>query len=368
MSIEIGDKIDVKRIRSLTVLSGGLAESDPAKEAADESPRASLYQRTMNTVMMNERTLSRVPLWRRIVYKRIPVFAAEALESYVQRKKFDVIISWSDMHALALAAIQKIMHSSVPHVALMFWISKPKKASILKYVYPQISTIILWTSAHRDFAINRLGVPPEKIKFITYYVDQKFFRPMPRETDMICSVGVEMRDYPTLIEAMRGLDIKCHIAAGKTRGFLQDTVKAIYREHSLPPNLTVGLIPFSELRNLYARSRFVVIPLLPTDSDNGLTSILEAMAMGKAVICSRTVGQVDVIIDGKTGIFVPQGDPLALRESIKYLWEHPEVAEQMGREGRKRIEEKFTWDQFVENIKNIVVETVEKERSRVGRA
>lgn len=353
--LRIGD------IKSLTVFSGGLSYADRAKEEADELPLASLYQRTLHTTMMHEGFLEQAPRWRRALYRRLPFALAEAIESFSIRKKFDVVVSWSDMHALSFAALLKLTHRRMPHVALMFWISKPKKAFILKHVHSRISTLVLWTSTHRDFAINRLHIPPEKIRFITYYVDHKFFRPMPRETDMICSVGMEMRDYPTFIEAMRGLDIKCHIAAGIARGKLFDTVKAIYKEPSLPPTLTVGSLSATELRALYARSRFVVIPLLPTDSDNGLTTILEAMAMGKAVICSRTKGQVDVIIEGKTGIFVPQGDPLALRDAIRYLWENPDIADQMGREGRKVVEDRFTWERFVDNIKNIVIETVSAE-------
>jgi glycosyltransferase involved in cell wall biosynthesis len=360
MTADAIDGYGIGNIKSLTVVSGGLAASDYAKEENDECPRASLYQRTLSTDMMDETFLRRAPRLRRILYRRMPFYLAEALESFMIKKRYDVVISWSDMHALVFAGLQKLSRSKVPHVALMFWISKPKKAFILKHVHTHITTLILWTSTHREFAIKRLGIPPEKIKFIPYYVDQKFFRPMGQESDMICSVGVEMRDYPTFIEAMRGVEIRCHIAAGMARGMLFDTVKAIYREPSLPPNITVGSLPPKDLRALYARSRFVVVPLLPTESDNGLTTILEAMAMGKAVICSRTKGQIDVIIEGKTGIFVPQGDPLALREAIKYLWEHPEVADQMGREGRRRIEEKFTWDQFVNNIRDAAVETVNK--------
>jgi glycosyltransferase involved in cell wall biosynthesis len=241
----------------------------------------------------------------------------------------------------------------------MFWISKPKKAAVLKRVYSHINTIVLWTSAHRDFAINTLEIPDEKIRFIPYYVDQKFWRPIEQQTDMICSVGIEMRDYPTLIEAMRPLEIKCHIAAGETRGIVSSTVKAIYQQGPLPSNIIVGRLLSYELRALYARSRFVVIPLLPSKSDNGLTVILEAMAMGKAIICSRTAGQRDVIQEGKTGIFVPQGDPQALREAIQYLWNHPEEAERMGREGRTYIEIHNTWEQFITNVKSFAEELVE---------
>ena len=82
--------------------------------------------------------------------------------------------------------------------------------------------------------------------------------------------------------------------------------------------------------------------------------------MGKAIICSRTTGQRDVIQEGKTGMFVPQGDPKALREAIQYLWDNPEVSRQMGNAGRKYIETHNTWEQFVNNIKSFGEELVEK--------
>jgi len=185
------------------------------------------------------------------------------------------------------------------------------------------------------------------------------------KTDMICSVGMEMRDYPTLLEAIKGCnEIKCHIAAGTVKPRdVYDTARAVYEADNIPANVTVGRKEPRELRELYARSRFVVVPLLPTDTDNGLTSTLEAMAMGKPVICSRVKGQVDVIRDGKTGILVPQGDPDALRDAINYLWNNPEVAEKMGQEARTYIEENHTLEQWVDAIKGALQTAIDKKKA-----
>jgi glycosyltransferase involved in cell wall biosynthesis len=348
--------------KALTLLTTGLGHVEMAKEDNDESPRASLYQKTINTDMMYEGFLNRAPVWRRWIYKYIPVVLAQVIEAYFIRKKYDIIISWSDPHALLMALLFKLTFKRYPHLALMFWISKPKKASLLKRVHTHMDKIILWTSKHREFAINQLGISSNKIIFIPYYVDHKFWRPFVQETDIICSVGVEMRDYPTFIQAMRPLGIRCHIAAGEARGKIFETVKAIYNTGELPPNLTVGKLGPVELRNLYARSKFVVVPLLPSDSDNGLTVILEAMAMGKAVICSRTKGQVDVIQDGVTGIYVEPQNPQALSEAILRLWNKPKLAEQMGQAGRKYIESNNTFEQFIENINQAAIGIIQNKR------
>jgi glycosyltransferase involved in cell wall biosynthesis len=80
--------------------------------------------------------------------------------------------------------------------------------------------------------------------------------------------------------------------------------------------------------------------------------ILEAMAMGKAVICSRTEGQVDVIQDGVTGLLVRPGDAKALRDAIVGLWRDPERARVMGEAARKHVEKHHTLDKFCRDVRS----------------
>jgi glycosyltransferase involved in cell wall biosynthesis len=179
---------------------------------------------------------------------------------------------------------------------------------------------------------------------------------------MICAVGREMRDYATLVEAIRDWNVPCHIAAkvdiGKTDPWMTDLRDA----DKLPPHITLGTKPYPELRDLYARSRFVILPLYPTDTDNGVTAMTEAMAMGKAVICTKVDGQRDVLVDGVNGIFVPPRDPAALRKAIEYLWSHPEECDRMGREGRKRVEQFHTLERFVDGVQGAIEAAVAEVR------
>ena len=327
-------------------------------ELADECPRNTLFEEALECDLFDGNRLGEPTPVRRALSRIIPRDVMLTFAAFAARKKYRVIIAWTDIGAMLLALLLMLRRSRQPLVAMMFWISRPWKARMLRLTHRRIDRIILWTSAHRDFAVEKLGVPPEKITFIPHFVDDRFFRPMPAEggTDMICSAGREMRDYPTLIRAMRELDIKCHIAAGAFRGTMEHTVRAIYEQGPLPANVSVGLLGPTQLRTLYSRSRFVVVPLLETDSDNGLSVILEAMAMGKAVICSRVQGQRDVIREGLTGILVPQGDHVALRNAIRHLWEHEEIARRMGAEGRTHIERHHSLDGFVARVRAVVEE------------
>jgi glycosyltransferase involved in cell wall biosynthesis len=187
------------------------------------------------------------------------------------------------------------------------------------------------------------------------------------QPDLISTSGREMRDYGTLITAIRDLNVRCHIGATTMKGKKDRWIDDVERAKPLPPHITVGLNEkISDIRTWYARSHFVVLPLFPCLQAIGSTVILEAMAMERPVICSRVDGQRDIIIEGKTGLFVPPEDPRALRDAIKYLWDNPQVAAAMGKEARKRVEQYFTLDNWIDRIKATVEEIITtKSRKKV---
>jgi glycosyltransferase involved in cell wall biosynthesis len=349
-------------MKTLTVAYGGLDRPPlvelERRELAGECPRTTFYEKQLNSDMLDERSVEEIRGARGTFYRRLPTGLAQALEAFSRRGRYDALISWGEPFGIPLAALLKAAGARTPHIALFSWISTLKKAALLARVHSHIHRLVVWSSVQYDFAINRLGIPPARVVQLRWLVDEQFWRPTTAPSDMICAVGREMRDYPTLVEAIRDWNVPCHIAA-KLDLRKKDQWRSDLRESSsFPGHITIGPKSASDLRTLYARSRFVVIPLYPTDTDNGVTVMTEAMAMGKAVICSRVDGQRDVLQDGVNGIFVPPGDPPALRHAMEYLWTHPEECERMGREGRKRIERFHTLDQFVAGVRLAVEEAI----------
>jgi glycosyltransferase involved in cell wall biosynthesis len=339
-----------------------------ALEAADAHPRHLQFEDTLCGDVLDSGFIENVSPAKRLVYRRLPRWVCEVLEVYARRRGYDAVVSWSERSALLFALLLKITGAKTRHITLVYWVSPPKKALLFKLLQSHIDHIVTWSTVQRAFMIDRLRIPPSRITLTHFPVDHRYWRPLGTPTDMICAAGNEMRDYPTLIEAMRGLDISCHIAVrdvppGTSRKVA--STRAILSSANLPPNVTVGSKTYPELRALYARSRFCVIPLRPTDTDNGVSTILELMAMGKAVICSRVKGQVDVIEDGKTGIYVPQGDPHALRQAIQYLWDRPELADQMGQEARRRVEARLNLDDFARTVRTAVDNVIGQPRLAV---
>jgi glycosyltransferase involved in cell wall biosynthesis len=112
------------------------------------------------------------------------------------------------------------------------------------------------------------------------------------------------------------------------------------------------------LRDLYASSRFAVVPLREIEFDAGAQAALEAMAMGKPVILTRTLGQEDLILtDGAQGVYVKPDDEGSLRRAIQALARDPSEADRMGQAGRRLAVERHSVDGYARRLASIVRET-----------
>jgi glycosyltransferase involved in cell wall biosynthesis len=326
--------------------------------ATGERPRKDYVElaRVLGAEVVDESYLTRksTPLVR-IVERVAGRPAAQVVEALLRGGDYDHVFAWPERIALPLALLHKIAHVDRDVVMVAAWASRGGKAFMLRrlQVHTRLRAIVCCSSAQLEIAATRLGVPRDKLHLVLQPVDELFWRPSPQApTNLICAVGSTGRDYETLVSAIRDLDLELRIAVG--RGDLRDTPLERRLEGKLPPNATIQHLSPAELRDLYAAARFVVIPVLDVEFDAGVTALTEAMAMGKAVIVTRTRGQIDVIEDGEQGIYVPPRDPQALRRAIEYLVGHPEEAERMGRAGRALIEERHTLTAWVERLAAIV--------------
>jgi len=310
----------------------------------------------------DEATLELAPERVRARRRGLPPWMQLALEVHRRRSEYDVVVTWGERLSLALMALQRFSRSAKPHIPMMYWFSKPNVRLPMRAFGRSLHAIVTWSSFQRRYAVERLGVPAERIYLVKHFVDQRFWTPRDCATDMISAAGKEMRDYPTLLESLEGTNLRCHIATDRVLvpGWFRN--KSASTEGLVPagmPNVSIGkMTSETEMRDLYARSRFTVVPVLPSDTDNGVTVILEAMAMGRPVICSRTRGQVDVIQEGITGVLVPPGDPAALRTELLSLWNDPERARAMGRKARTHVEEHHTLEKFCSDVRRAVVTSV----------
>lgn len=94
----------------------------------------------------------------------------------------------------------------------------------------------------------------------------------------------------------------------------------------------------ADMRSVFESCHLVT---LPSYGEGIPTVLLEAAASGRAIVATDVPGCRDVVVDGSTGLLVPQQDPLALAEAFEKLICDPEMRQAMGKAGRKNIERRF---------------------------
>lgn len=116
---------------------------------------------------------------------------------------------------------------------------------------------------------------------------------------------------------------------------------------------TSGPQPHDVVIEALRRSMFAVVPSVCQEAF-GL-SALEAMAVGRPVIASRSGGLADLVVPGQTGLLTPPGDVDALAEAMVLLRDHAELRERMGSLARRRAEN-FGEDPIVERVERVYEE------------
>jgi len=76
--------------------------------------------------------------------------------------------------------------------------------------------------------------------------------------------------------------------------------------------------------------------------------LIEAMELGLPIVASNVGGIPDVVVDGVSGLLVPEKDPAALAEAFKRLAADPRLVQTLLAGSRRRIQECFTWDGIIE--------------------
>ena len=94
------------------------------------------------------------------------------------------------------------------------------------------------------------------------------------------------------------------------------------------------------------------------------SAVLDAMAMGLAVVGTRAGGIPEAVVHGSTGLLVPPGEPKPLAAAIVRLLKDPLLRSQYGHAGRARVEEHFGVDKLVEGTLAVYHDLVGGERSR----
>ena len=77
------------------------------------------------------------------------------------------------------------------------------------------------------------------------------------------------------------------------------------------------------------------------------------------MVASAVGGITEVVVDGKTGLLVPPAQPRQIAEAVNKILRSKSLAKRMGKAGRKRIEDHFSWDAIAEKTRQLYEEVTQ---------
>lgn len=295
-----------------------------------------------------------------------------------QISQYDLIYSGHYLTTSLLALLRRIGILKKPIVAIAFQSPRP---SLWSQIFAKLTIagndkIICLSEGIKNHLQQDLNISPDKLEFIEWGYNTEFHPPPLsniehcRQKGYILTTGKSFRDYKTLITAFKNIDFPLKIIGYSdnildqiestpdhidiTLTLPSSQAKNINQilPNQLPKNVRViekllstgQLLP--EYRHTYAVAIPLVLPEYKPYNTVGLSSLIEAMCMGKAVIVSENKDMgVDLEKEG-IGITVPLEDSGAWQQAVQYLLDHPDETEEMGKKARYLAEKRYNLGNF----------------------
>jgi glycosyltransferase involved in cell wall biosynthesis len=207
-------------------------------------------------------------------------------------------------------------------------------------------------SAFMKNELTMNGYDPKRISVI-HPVPASLQQPaaLPMETEReILFVGqiIRGKGIDLLLQALRGLKDSWHatiIGAGNHH----PDCKKLCRKLGIEQHVTfAGWVEHQRLEQYYRRARVIVVPSRWPEPF-GMVG-LEAMARSRPVVGFDVGGISDWLDHQVTGLLVPQADVTGLSLAMQTMLDHPELAEEMGQAGARRVARHFTHKNYLAQI------------------
>jgi len=224
-------------------------------------------------------------------------------------------------------------------------------------VAKQIPRLVTVSENSRRDIVSQMGVPEDRLHIVPVGVDQQTFRPLPQVTRVpgrimtTASADVPMKGLIPLLEAIAKLRVEREdvhlvvIGKQKDKSKIPAVLDRLGLEHAVE---FVSGVEQERIIELYAEAEIAVVPSL---YEGFSLPAIEAMACGVPLVAT-TGGALPEVVgpDGIAALTVPPNDPSELALAIGRMLDDPELRARIGRAGRARILDRFTWRRSAEGM------------------
>jgi glycosyltransferase involved in cell wall biosynthesis len=309
----------------------------------------------------------RPPLWARVLGKTANTLVdalggyggdfASAFASLPAANGADVVFATADTLAIPLLVLKRVGLVRPPVVytpiGLPERLAHVRRRRLYASVLRRARSIVTYSRAEADWLRSWIG--GGEVVFVPFGVDTEAFRPSAAKPDVdVISIGADpSRDFELLkAVAVRHPELTFRIVATKEQiGGLGE----------LPAHVSAECdVRLEEVRDRLVRARVVALPVRANSYSGATTVLLQAMAVAKPVVVSRT----DAIADGyglKDGVncrLVEPGDADAFESALLDVLSSPG---NLGSRARETVERGFTWERYIDALWDILSRAWERE-------
>ena len=240
----------------------------------------------------------------------------------------------------------------------------PEKLKILKQYRPwlhrfvidslkKIDCIVCVSKLEERLLNNEFGIIGNTL-FVAAGVDSNYFKPMAVDEDVdVLSIGADIhRDFELLLNSARNYpDLSFRIITTKnTADLLKD----------VPVNVEIITdVSMREIRKHIARGRILALPVIPNSYSGATTVLLQAMAMGKAVIANKEGANVEgyPFRHSENLLFVRSLVQDELDQAILTLMKNKKLRMKIGEDARDTVVKELDLVEFHEKLLSIIKTT-----------
>lgn len=217
-----------------------------------------------------------------------------------------------------------------------------------------VTKYIAVSNANRDYLVNEKRLPANKVVVVRNGISLERFDPeRAPPAELRRSLGIA-ENAPIVVVAARLEPQKGHrilFDAWRlvTQSFPQARLLVVgegslrdqLRTYAVRLNIDRSVVFAGYQKNVADWLALAHFSVLPSFYEGLPLVALESLAAARAVVATAVDGTAEVVIDGQTGLLAPPGEPAALSAAISKLITSPELARNLGRAGRRLVEEHF---------------------------
>ncbi|MFF0223792.1 glycosyltransferase [Streptomyces sp. NPDC004629] len=243
--------------------------------------------------------------------------------------------------------------------------SPPERNAIETAVGRECSAIIA-TCADEVAELDAMGLPRRHVTVVPCGVDPGLFAPVPGAREhgtgprRLLAIGrlVPRKGFDRAIRALAAVpDAQLLIAGGPQRALLRaepeaERLWALAVEFRVSDRLALlGGVSRAHMPGLISSADLVLS--LPRYEPFGIVPV-EAMACGTPVVATAVGGQLDTVVDGRTGVLVPpESADHAIGTTVRGLLDDRDLLAEYGARGRRRVLDHYTWDRVADAVTRV---------------